>query len=215
MTFVNVATMVAIFLGAMIASMWYYGTRGKKQIRAQFDTLADKMGGTVEQRNRMHYPHWATEIAGRPVQVFFHLSEGHRKTSDIIYLVISTPISLPSATLIVEEDFFTVSPGKGSFNEVAGDFLADLMPGRYVYAADEEAATRLFRQGGLGERLQPLGRYPNIVLGPDAITVGKPYGGPPDLQPERIRQDIESLMALADHLSSHATPQTEKALAEG
>ena len=212
MTFVNVATMVSIFLGAMIASMWYYGTRGKKQIRAQFDILADKMGGTVTQRNRMHYPHWSTQVDERPVEIFFHLSEGHRKTSDIIYLVISTPISLPSATLVVEKDYFTVSPGKGSFNEVAGDFLADLMPGRYVYAADEEAAITLFQKGGLGERLQPLERYPNIVLGPDAITVGKPYGGPPDLNLERIRQDMESLIALADHLSAALT---EKALAEG
>ncbi|MBI5136269.1 MAG: hypothetical protein HZA24_02915 [Nitrospirae bacterium] len=209
MTFLNVAIMVGILLAAMVASMLYYGSRGKKQIRHLFDGLASAMGGGVAQQNRMHYPHWTTQVAGRPAELFFYLSEGHRKTADIVYLVLATPIRLPSASLVVEEGFFTTAPDKGSFNAVAGDYLAGLMPGRYVYATDEAATVALFARGGLAERLEPLGRYPNIVLGPDAITVGKPYGGALDLTPERIGQDLAALAALAAHLETVAAPPAD------
>jgi len=212
MSFVHVAIMVGILLAAMVASMLYYGARGKKQLKIQFDALAKVMGGQVEQQNRMHYPHWRTEFEGRPVEMFFHLSEGHRKTSDIVYLVISSPVKVASTTLVVEKDYFTTTPDKGSFNEVAGDYLADLMPGRYVYSTDENATKALFEEGELGQSLEPLKRYPNIVLGPDAITLGKPYGGAGDITEQRLRQDLGSLAGLATRLEAQTTHPAEPTL---
>jgi len=213
MSFVNVAVMVVILLVVMVASMLYYGSRGKKQLKTQFDVLAKAMGGHVVQQNRMHYPHWTAEFEGRPVELFFHLSEGHRKTSDIVYLVMSTPVKLPTTSLVVEEGYFTTSPNKGSFNEVAGDYLADLMPGRYVYGSDETTTSALFEDGVLGPKLEPLKRYPNIVMGPDAITAGKPYGGAMDLTDQRIRQDLASLVSLAEYLNETVAGEREAALA--
>jgi hypothetical protein len=212
MSFVNVAVMVVILLVVMVASMLYYGSRGKKQLKTQFDVLAKAMGGDVAQQNRMHYPHWTTEFEGHPVELFFHLSEGHRKTSDIVYLVMSTPVQLPTTSLVVEEGYFTTSPDKGSFNEVAGDYLADLMPGRYVYGSDEATTSALFEAGALAPKLEPLKRYPNIVMGPDAITLGKPYGGAMDLTEQRIRQDLGNLISLAGHLDATGDGKQEATL---
>ena len=44
MTFVHVAIMVGILLVVMVASMLYYGARGKKQLKTQFDALSKVMG---------------------------------------------------------------------------------------------------------------------------------------------------------------------------
>lgn len=213
MTLVHVAVMTAILLAAMASSMLYYGSRGKKKMRTLFDAVSAQLGGQVRQKNRLHYPHLAAEVDGRPVEMFFHLSEGHRRTSDIVYLVLSTPISLPAPTLVVQEGFFAASAGKGAFNDVAGDYLADLMPGHYIYATDEAHTASLFEDGELAKALASLNRYANIVLGPDAITVGKPYGGALDLVPERIVGDFEKLVALARLLDRKPAPATKKAAA--
>ena len=197
MNFVHVAIMVAILLVVMVASMVYYGSRGKKKMGELFAAVAGKINGTVVQKNRLYYPHLSAHIKGRPVQMFVHLSEGHRKTSDIMYLVLSTPLCLASATLVVKEKFFEVAEGKGPFNEVAGDYLENLMPGHYVYAEDEDKTQPLFADGSLIQALLPLARYPHIVLGPDAITVGKPYGGAGDLAPEKVTAELEKLTAVA------------------
>jgi len=204
MSFFNVAVMVGIVFGIMVASMLYYGSRGKKQMRIGFDALAGILDGTVQQKNRMHYPHLSGTLKGRSVEVFFHLSEGHRRTSDFVYLVLATPAHLAGTTLVVSEGYFATTPGKGNFNEVAGDYLADLMPGRYVYAPDEAHTRALFADGRLVETLAPLARYANIVLGPDAITVGKPYGGPRDLTEQGLLDDLARLTALAGLLESLA-----------
>jgi len=200
MSFINVAIMVTVLGLAMGASMLYYGTRGKKRMREGMDRLAGAIGGTVSQKNRMHYPRIAGTVKGRPVEVFIHLSEGHRRTSDIVYLVLSTPVDLPAATLVFAQEYFSVAPGKGGFNDIAGDFLADRVPGRYVYAADEAATDALLAAEGVGKALAAFERYPSIVLGPDAITVGKPYGGARDLLPEQLLPELEHLAALAGGL---------------
>lgn len=207
MNFMHVAIMVTILLVAMISSMVYYGSRGKKKMGELFTLVADGIGGTVVQKNRMHYPHLTARVKGRPVQMFVHLSEGHRKTSDIMYLVLSTPLTLPSTTLVVTEGFFEVAEGKGPFNEVAGDYLKEIMPGHYVYAEDEDQTIPLFEDGSLARALTPLSRFPNIVLGPDAITAGKPYGGAGDLSPDRVIGEMEKLVDMADLLDQ---PQKNK-----
>lgn len=204
MSFVNVAIMLAILLVAMVASMVYYGSRGKKKMGELFRTAADRLNGTVTQQSRMHYPHMTATVDGRPVEVFFHLSEGHRKTSDIVYLVLGTPTRLPAATLVMQEGFFAKTPDKGSFNDAAGDYLEDLMPGRYVYATDEAHTRGLFENGNVAPFLTALSRYPQVVLGPDAVTVGRPYGGPKDLDPERLETELKRLTALAAHLEAYA-----------
>jgi hypothetical protein len=204
MTFVNVLVMLAILGLGMLASMLYYGGRGKKTMRKGFDRVAESVGGTVTQRTRMHDPRLEATLDGRPVSLFVHLSEGHRKTSDLIYLVLSTPVRLPSATLAVEEGYFTAAPDRGSFNEVAGDYLADLLPDRYVYATDEDATRALLTDAAVGKGLTALSRYPQIVLGPDAITVGKPYGGVRDLDPEPMAAELRAVAALAATLERAA-----------
>jgi hypothetical protein len=204
MTFVNVMVMTAILAAAMGASMLYYGGRGKKKMRQGMDKVAGAVGGTVTQPSRMHYPRLAGTVDGRPVEVFIHLSEGHRRTSDIIYLVLSTPVRLPSATLVVEAGYFAASPEREGFNDVAGDFLADVLPGHYVYGADEAATTALLKAPAVTEALAPLSRYPSIVLGPDAVTVGKPYGGAMDLLPERLVPELGHLVALAGAVEGSA-----------
>lgn len=214
MTFVHVLVMLAILGGAMVASMLYYGSRGKKSMREGFDRVAEAIGGTVAQKSRMHYPRLTAEVEGRPVEVFVHLSEGHRKTSDIVYLVLSTPVRLPSATLVVQEGYFAAAPDREGFNDVAGDYLADRLPGRYVYADDEAATTALLERGDVVEALARLERYPSLVLGPDAITAGKPYGGARDLLPERLAPELAHLVALARHLQQAARPAPAAASAE-
>ena len=215
MSFLHIAIMVAILLGAMVASMLYYGSRGKKRMGIEFRALAEVLGGTVVQQNRMYYPHLSATVNGHPVELFFHLSEGHRKTSDFIYLVLSTPVAFTSSTLVVTEGFFTAKEDKGDFNEVAGDYLADMMPGRYIYATDEAATASLFRDHALAQGLAPFSRYANIVLGPDAITAGKPYGGAPDLALERLREDLENLVALSVSLEKAPAPPEATASAAG
>jgi len=202
MTFVNVAVMVTVLALAMGASMLYYGTRGKKRMREGMHRLAGAIGGSVQQKNRMHYPRLSGTVKGRPVEVFIHLSEGHRKTSDIVYLVLATPVDLPAATLVFAREYFAVAPGKGGFNDVAGDFLADRIPDRYLYAADEGFTDRLLAADGVRSGLAAFERYPSIVLGPDAITVGRPYGGAMDLLPERLVPELEHLADLAGCLES-------------
>lgn len=204
MTFLNVLVMLAILGAGMVASMLYYGSRGKKKMREGMDAVAAAVGGTVVQPSRMHYPRLSTRVDGSPVEVQVHLSEGHRKTSDIIYLVLTTPVRLPAATLVVEEGYFAAAPDRGSFNDVAGDYLADLLPGRYVYADDEPATQALLEDPAVKEQLAALDRFPNIVLGPDAITAGKPYGGPRDLDVERTTADLHALVALAGALERAA-----------
>jgi hypothetical protein len=213
MSFVNVAIMLAVLGLAMGASMLYYGTRGKKRMREGMDRLAGSVNGTVIQQSRLHYPSLAGTVGGRPVNVFIHLSAGHRKTSDIVYLVLSTPVDLPSGTLVVQQEYFAVAPGKGGFNDVAGDFLADRIPGRYVYAEDEAATDALLAAAGVREELAAFERYPSIVLGPDAITVGKPYGGARDLLPEQIVPELEHMAELAARLGN-AKPAPIAATAE-
>ncbi|MDH5526286.1 MAG: hypothetical protein OEY97_03135 [Nitrospirota bacterium] len=200
MTFVNVVIMLAILLVAMVASMVYYGSRGKKKMGELFHTAAERLNGTVTQPSRMHYPHMSATVDGRPVEVFYHLSEGHRKTSDIVYLLLATPTRLPAATLVMQEGFFAKTPDKGSFNDAAGDYLPDLMPGRYVYSTDEAHTRALFATGGVSPFLTALHRYPQVVMGPDAVTVGRPYGGPKDLDPERLEGEIRRMISLAIHL---------------
>ncbi|MFQ5508169.1 MAG: hypothetical protein ACE5FN_02400 [Leptospirillia bacterium] len=214
MTFANVAIMVTILLVVMVASMLYYGSRGKKKIRLGFDALAEALGGSVEQKNRMHYPHLKTSFEGRPVECFFHLSEGHRKTSDIVYLVISTPVELPSASLAVKEGVFAAAEGKGSFNDVAGGYLEDVLPGRYVYGADEDYTKALCKDPAVAAAIATLERYPNIVLGPDAITIGKPYGGAPDLRLDRMSGDLGQLVALGQAVDAVASGAGKTAEAE-
>jgi hypothetical protein len=206
MSFVNVAVMVTVLGLAMGASMLYYGTRGKKRMREGMDRLAGAVGGTVTQQSRMHYPRLSGTVGGRPIEVFVHLSEGHRRTSDIVYLVLSTPVELPSATLVFAREYFAVAPGKAGFNDVAGDFLADRIPDRYVYAADEADADRLLAGEGVRDALAAFERYPSIVLGPDAITVGKPYGGALDLVPERLVPELERLADLGRALERARAP---------
>ncbi|MDH4228650.1 MAG: hypothetical protein OEW11_02755 [Nitrospirota bacterium] len=217
MTFVHVAIMVAVLLAAMVASMLYYGSRGKKKMGEMLQAAARHLGGETTQKSRMHYPHLVATVDGRPVEVFFHLSEGHRKTSDIVYLVATTPTRLPAATLAVQEGYFTKAPDKGPFNAVAGDYLAGLMPGRYVYGTDEAHSMSLFENSGVAPFLAALERYPNVVLGPDAITLGKPYGGPRDLEAARLEQDLHRLTGLAAHLEARASgdAQTPAASSEG
>lgn len=202
MSFVNVAVMVTVLGLAMGASMLYYGTRGKKRMREGMDRLAGALGGTVSQKSRMYYPRLAATVKGRPMEVFIHLSEGHRRTSDIVYLVLSTPVNLPAATLVFAREYFAVAPGKEGFNDVAGDFLADRIPERYVYATDEAATDALLAAEGVREALSAFERYPSVVLGPDAITVGKPYGGARDLLPEQLVPELEHLADLAGRLGA-------------
>jgi hypothetical protein len=204
MTFVNVAVMVAVLGLAMGASMLYYGTRGKKRMRQGMDDVAGVVSGTVTQPSRMHYPRLEAQVDGRPVEVFVHLSEGHRKTSDFVYLVLSTPADLAAGTLVFQEGYFAVAPDRAGFNDVAGDYLEGRLPGRYVYAADEALADRLLADAKVRERIAAFERYPGIVLGPDAITVGKPYGGARDLLPEQIVPDLKNLVALAADLGTRA-----------
>jgi len=202
MSFVNVAIMVTVLGVAMGASMLYYGTRGKKKMREGMDRLAGAVGGTVHQQSRMHYPRLAATAKGRPVEVFIHLSEGHRRASDIVYLVLSTPVDLPAATLVFARAYFAVAPGKGGFNDVAGDFLADRIADRYVYSTDEAATDALLAADGVREALGAFERYPSVILGPDAITVGKPYGGARDLLPELLVPELEQLSDLAGRLAA-------------
>jgi hypothetical protein len=214
MSFLNVAVMLAILGLGMVASMVYYGGRGKKKMRQTMDAAAAALGGTVTQRSRMHYPRLSARVAGRPAEVFVHLSEGHRRTADIIYLVFSVPVRLPGATLVVEEGYFAAAPDRGSFNDVAGDYLAGLVPGRFVYADDEVATTALLKDAEVAERLAPLARFPSLVLGPDAVTVGKPYGGPKDLEAERLAADLKAVVALAGALEHAAERAPAAAVAE-
>ncbi len=197
MSFINVAVMLLVLLLAMIASMLYYGSRGKKQIYQSLVAVAERMSGSVTQKNFMHYSHLKSEVDGTPVELFFHLSEGHRKTSDFIYLVLSTPVKLPTSTIAVAEGVFAKTEDKGNFNDVAGDYLADLWDGRYVYADDDAASRHLLASGAVQTAMAPLYRYANIVLGPDAVTVGKPYGGKLDLAVDRIEADLTALVAAA------------------
>jgi len=122
-------------------------------------------------------------------------------------------VDLPSGTLVVQQEYFAVAPGQGGFNDVAGDFLADRIPGRYVYAEDEAATDALLATKGVREELGAFERYPSIVLGPDAITVGKPYGGARDLLPEQIVPELEHMAELAARLGN-AKPAPIAATAE-
>lgn len=201
MSFVNVAVMLAILGLGMVASMLYYGSRGKKKMREGFDRVAAEIGGTVAQPSRMHYPRLTGEVGGRPVTLQVHLSQGHRKTADIIYLVLSTPAQVASTTLVVREGYFAAAPERAGFNDVAGDYLAGLLPGRYVYADDEAAATALLERDEVAGAVQALAAaYPSLVLGPDAVTAGRPYGGAMDLLPERLLPELSALTALAGAL---------------
>jgi hypothetical protein len=205
MSFLNVAIMLAILGLGMVASMLYYGSRGKKKMREGFDRLAAGTGGTVEQPTRMHYPRLTAEVDGRPVTLQVHLSEGHRKTSDIIYLVLSTPARVGCATLVVREGYFAAAPERAGFNDVAGDYLEGLLPGRYVYADDEAATHALLGEADVGAAVPALAEgYPSLVLGPDAVTAGKPYGGATDLLPERLLPEFAALTALAAALERAA-----------
>jgi len=204
MSFLNLGVMLAILGLGMVASMVYYGSRGKKKMGEGFARVAEAIGGTFEQRSRMHYPHLTARVDGRDITMQVHLSAGHRRASDIVYLVLSTPVALPSATLAVEEGYFAASPNQGPFNDVAGDYLDGLLPGRYVYAEDEAATSALLAQADVAEAIGRLSAYPSLVLGPDAVTLGKPYGGARDLVPERVVPDLSTLTALAGALERAA-----------
>lgn len=205
MTFLNVAAMLAIIGLGMVASMVYYGSRGKKRMREGFDRIAAEIGATVAQPSRMHYPRLTGQVDGRPITLQVHLSEGHRKTSDIIYLVLSCPARVESTTLVVREGYFAASPERDRFNDVAGDYLEGLLPDRYVYADDEAATKALLGEAAVAGAVQALAAsYPSLVLGPDAVTAGRPYGGPKDLLPERVVPELSALTALAGALEDAA-----------
>jgi hypothetical protein len=204
MTFLNLGVMLAILGLGMVASMVYYGSRGKKKMGEGFARLAEAVGGTSVQQSRMHYPRLTATVDGREVTVQVHLSAAQRRASDIVYLVLSTPVALPAATLVVREGYFAAAPGQGAFNDVAGDYLEGIFPGRYVYAEDEPATRALLAGDGVAGAIEALSAYPSLVLGPDALTVGKPYGGAKDLLTERVVPELTALAALAGALERAA-----------
>ena len=166
MTFLNLGVMLAILGLGMVASMVYYGSRGKKKMGEGFARLAEAIGGTSVQQSRMHYPRLTGTVGGREVTIQVHLSAAQRRASDIVYLVLSTPVALPAATLVVREGYFAAAPGQGAFNDVAGDYLEGLLPGRYVYAEDEPVTRALLAADGVAEAIEALSAYPSLVLGP-------------------------------------------------
>lgn len=175
----------------------------KGRIKSNFENLRKDLPGEVIQARQLIYPRFIGEIDGRQFDLFFKVVKVGKK--HILYYIYSLKSSITYSLLLLKAEAYKPIAVDLEAIKESGSALSKIREGYQIRSKNEAEANTIFEKAGLKERLPALTEFSSLQLGPDALVVGKPYGGPSDTEAHHIMKNVRSLVNLAKAMEACPT----------
>lgn len=195
MTLGQITLLFVLVLLVVATAMFVHGIIDRRRIARAFAQVADGIPGELLRDGFLSYPRFSGRVEGRRADLFFAVYKVGR--SHLLYLHQLLEANPPATLFLLRNDFYRPISDETLFSREAGAIVEGLSERFQARSLEVEAARRLFTEANLSTRLEDLGEFTSLQIGPDAIIAALPYQGEGAVAPKRIHKTFLKLSDLA------------------